>query len=280
VDAEALSARPDGTPIADGDSVLITVRVVDPARLLFQFEPAGLTFNPSRPAELRIHYNHADDDLDEDGDVDVDDATLELTIGIWRQENDGDPFERLGSLLVDNLEEVEAELGGFSRYALAYWGPGSPMVTLPGEDSTDQLRELVRTGRFREALEPFHGGQPDHGGCTPARPPATRLGELDLAETLADGRCAASPSGETSTVACARSSLLAHQFERGQLTAAGGGLRGAEHRLPPRRQPGRGPRVQQPRLGRAPPRPAGRSGRPLPRGPAGLSAPRGPSRDR
>jgi hypothetical protein len=120
VDAEALSARPDGTPIGDGDSVLITVRVVDPARLLFQFEPAGLTFNPSRPAELRIHYNHADDDLDEDGDVDVDDETLELTIGIWRQENDGDPFERLGSLLVDNLEEVEAELGGFSRYALAY----------------------------------------------------------------------------------------------------------------------------------------------------------------
>jgi hypothetical protein len=100
VDAEALSARPDGTPIGDGDSVLITV--------------------PSRPAELRIHYNHADDDLDEDGDVDVDDETLELTIGIWRQENDGDPFERLGSLLVDNLEEVEAELGGFSRYALAY----------------------------------------------------------------------------------------------------------------------------------------------------------------
>jgi hypothetical protein len=120
VDAEALAARPDGSPIADGDSVLITVRVVDPARLLFEFEPAGLTFSPSRPAELRIHYNHADDDLDEDGDVDLDDETLELTIGIWRQENDGDPFERLGSLLIDDLEEAEAELQGFSRYALAY----------------------------------------------------------------------------------------------------------------------------------------------------------------
>ena len=120
VDAEALAARPDGSPIADGDSVLITVRVVDPTQLLFQFEPAGLTFNPSRPAELKIHYDHADPDLDVDGDVDVDDTTLELTIGIWRQENDGDPFERLGSLLVDDLKEVEAELGGFSRYALAY----------------------------------------------------------------------------------------------------------------------------------------------------------------
>ena len=120
VDAEALAARPDGSPVADGDSVLITVRVVDPAQLLFEFEPAGLTFNPSRPAELRIHYDHADDDLDEDGDVDLDDASLELTLGIWRQENDGDPFERLGSLLIDDLEEAEAELQGFSRYALAY----------------------------------------------------------------------------------------------------------------------------------------------------------------
>jgi hypothetical protein len=120
VDAEALLTRPDGTPFADGDSVLITVRVADPDLLLFEFQPAGLRFNPDRPAELKIHYNHADDDLDEDGDVDLEDETLELTIGIWRQENDGDPFERLGSLLFDELEEIEAELQGFSRYALAY----------------------------------------------------------------------------------------------------------------------------------------------------------------
>ena len=120
VDADALQALPDGTPIAEGDSVLITVRVVDPTRLLFEFQPAGLTFNPTRPAELKIHYSHADDDLDEDGDVDLDDESLELTIAIWRQENTGDPFERLGSLLIDDLEEIDAELEGFSRYALAY----------------------------------------------------------------------------------------------------------------------------------------------------------------
>jgi hypothetical protein len=120
VDAEALLAYPDGTRFTEGDSVLITVRVVDPERLLFEFEPAGLTFSPSRPAELKIHYEHADDDLDEDGDVDVDDVELELTIAIWRQENEGDPFERLGSLLIEDLEEIDAELEGFSRYALAY----------------------------------------------------------------------------------------------------------------------------------------------------------------
>ncbi len=120
VDADALQSYPDGTPFAEDDSVLITVRVVDPARLLFEFEPAGLTFNPAEPAELKIHYDKADDDLDEDGDVDVEDQTLELTLGIWRQENDGDPFVRLGSLLIDDLEEIDAELDGFSRYALAY----------------------------------------------------------------------------------------------------------------------------------------------------------------
>jgi hypothetical protein len=120
VDNETLLAYPDGTPFVEDDSVLITVRVVDPARLLFEFEPAGLSFDPNRPAELKIHYNHADDDLDEDGDVDIDDEALELTLSIWRQESDGDPFVRLGSLLLDALEEIDAELNGFSRYALAY----------------------------------------------------------------------------------------------------------------------------------------------------------------
>lgn len=120
VDNDALLAYPDGTAFVEGDSVLITVTVVDPARLLFEFEPAGLTFNPSRPAELKIHYDKADDDLDEDGDVDLDDRALELTLAIWRQESDGDPFQRLGSLLIDDLEEIDAELEGFSRYALAY----------------------------------------------------------------------------------------------------------------------------------------------------------------
>lgn len=120
VDNDALLAYPDGTPFVEDDSVLITVRVVDPARLLFEFEPAGLTFSPNRPAELKIHYDKADDDLDEDGDVDVEDAALELTLAIWRQEADGDPFVRLGSLLFDDLEEIDAELEGFSRYALAY----------------------------------------------------------------------------------------------------------------------------------------------------------------
>lgn len=120
VDAPSLLAHPDGTPFAENDSVLITVRVVDPAQLLFELEPSGLRFNPVDRAELRIHYDQADDDLDDDGDVDSVDDALELRLSIWRQESPGEPFVRIGSALFEDLEEIEAELDGFSRYALAY----------------------------------------------------------------------------------------------------------------------------------------------------------------
>jgi tetratricopeptide (TPR) repeat protein len=63
------------------------------------------------------------------------------------------------------------------------------MVSLPGDDSTNQLRELVRTGRYREALDSFRRAD-DRTARADARllaaTAATRLGELNLAESLAD----------------------------------------------------------------------------------------------
>lgn len=120
VDAPTLLARPDGTPIAAGDSVLIHVRVVDPAQMLFELEPSGLKFNPLVPARLVIHYDHADGDLNDDGIVDAKDTAIEGTLAIWRQELPTDPFVRLGSVLSADLDEAEAEITSFSRYALAY----------------------------------------------------------------------------------------------------------------------------------------------------------------
>lgn len=63
------------------------------------------------------------------------------------------------------------------------------MVSVPpADDLPDQLRELVRTGRFREALEAYRRAG-DPGTRADARllaaTAATRLGELDLAEALA-----------------------------------------------------------------------------------------------
>ena len=120
LDDESLLSRPDGSAIAEGDSVLITITVEDPALLLFELQPSGLKFSPADPAELKIRYAHADDDLNEDGAVDGEDDHIESILGIWRQEQPGDPFIRLGSVKVEGQEELEAELTGFSRYAIAY----------------------------------------------------------------------------------------------------------------------------------------------------------------
>lgn len=120
IDAPTLQALPDGTPIAVGDSVLIHIRVVDPSQMLFELQPSGLKFNPAVPARLKIHYDHADGDLNDDGVVTSADSLIEGTLAIWRQEQPGDPFVRLGSALSVDLDEADADLLGFSRYALAY----------------------------------------------------------------------------------------------------------------------------------------------------------------
>jgi hypothetical protein len=116
----SLEDNPDGTPIAEGDSVLITVRVVDPANILFDMEPAGLTFSSSEPAELKIHYNHADPDFNDDGTVNLFDDQIKNQLSIWRQETPNDPFLKLGSVNVEESEEINADILGFTRYAIAY----------------------------------------------------------------------------------------------------------------------------------------------------------------
>jgi hypothetical protein len=116
----ALLARPDGSPILAGDSVLITVRVVDPVNILFDMEPAGLTFSPAEPAELKIHYDHADHDFNEDGTINTVDDGIKSQLAIWRQELPTDPFVKLGSVNVEGLEEINADILGFTRYAIAY----------------------------------------------------------------------------------------------------------------------------------------------------------------
>jgi len=120
VDAGSLLSRPDGSTIAVGDSVEITLTVVDPSKTLFQLAPEGLHFNSEQPAELKVRYGECGDDLNRDGHVDAGDDQVESELGIWRQATVNDPFVRLGTARVEELREVEAELTSFSRYAIAY----------------------------------------------------------------------------------------------------------------------------------------------------------------
>jgi hypothetical protein len=120
----ALLRYPDGSLFGPGDSVYISVRVIDPDLLFFEFTPSGLSFNPAQPAELSLDYDHAgftvEGDYDDDGDVDSEDDEIELTLDIWRQEAPGDLFTRLQGVLEIEVNEINMDILGFTRYALAY----------------------------------------------------------------------------------------------------------------------------------------------------------------
>jgi hypothetical protein len=120
VDDRSLVNRPDGSPIATGDSILITITMVDTLNLIADFQPAGLVFSQSRPARLWLKYGEADPDLNEDGVVNAADTTLVLSLKIWKQELPGALWEVVPSTVNLVELEVEADIPGFTRYAVSY----------------------------------------------------------------------------------------------------------------------------------------------------------------
>ena len=119
VDRNTLLSRPDGSLVAVGDSVLITV-TADPVLMSVDFQPTGLRFSSSDPAELKIRWAEADDDINRDGKVDASDDALRDNLAIWRREGANDPWAKLATSLKLDVEEAEAKLIGFSGYAVAY----------------------------------------------------------------------------------------------------------------------------------------------------------------
>jgi hypothetical protein len=118
VDAESLLTRPDGSAFAEGDSIEIIVRF-DDRFFLFDFEPSGLRFDPDRPARLDIDYGSTRGDLDGSGASDSDDEAFERRLDLWRQERPGEPWVRSGTLKLDDLDEMRAEITGFTGFVLA-----------------------------------------------------------------------------------------------------------------------------------------------------------------
>jgi hypothetical protein len=116
----SLLARPNGTRFRTGDSVLITLRLVDPVKLIVDFQPAGLRFNPQDPADLRIHWSETNPDVNRDGAVNQQDTALKQRLKIWRRETATSPWARTPSLVNVPSQECELDLQGFTRYAVAY----------------------------------------------------------------------------------------------------------------------------------------------------------------
>jgi hypothetical protein len=120
VRAKSLAALPNGTPIADGDSVLITMTLTDPARGIIDFQPSGLKFSAHDPASLTISFENSNLDLNGDGRVDILDRLLELTLHIAVRETASDPWVPLPSLVNPASQQVTASLLGFSGYAIDF----------------------------------------------------------------------------------------------------------------------------------------------------------------
>jgi hypothetical protein len=116
----SLDRRPDGSVIAQGDSVLITLTVSDPTHLIVNYQPSGLQFSATDQPTLKMYYVACGDDLNYDGVVDATDDQIQSQLRIWRQEAPELPWTVMSGSVVKSLKEVDAKLSGFTGYAISY----------------------------------------------------------------------------------------------------------------------------------------------------------------
>ena len=116
----SLDRRPDGSTISAGDSVLITLTVTDQRHFIIEFQPAGLAFSTNDQATLKLIYAACGDDLNYDGKVDAADDAITQQLSIWRQEGPFQPWFKISSVVNGTAKEVNAQLDGFTGYAVEY----------------------------------------------------------------------------------------------------------------------------------------------------------------
>jgi len=114
-----LVAGAGGVPLARGDSVRITL-TIDSVLLNVDFQPSGVVFSKSSPAQLAIWYQNANPDLNEDGVVDAIDVALKQQLAIWYKSAKADPWRQLWSKNDVTLELVTVALHHFSQYSVAW----------------------------------------------------------------------------------------------------------------------------------------------------------------
>lgn len=120
LDRRSLATLPNGDPVNVGDSVFISVKWVGSDSVLFQLSPSGLKFTPGNEARLKIKYDKLNGDLNDDGSDDENDRDIEQRLDMYRQEEGDTLWFPVGTLKVEEDDEIEADLRGFSRYMIAY----------------------------------------------------------------------------------------------------------------------------------------------------------------
>lgn len=122
VRSDGLATRPDGSAFANGDSIKITIRILDFSKLITEFSPSGLKFSTKNPAELRLDFRNANQDFNNDGVVNATDTALVANFAIWKQEAVNQPWFKLTSAVEvsSNFSEVKADITSFTNHAIAY----------------------------------------------------------------------------------------------------------------------------------------------------------------
>ena len=114
-----LVAGPGGVPLARGDSVRITL-TIDTVSFKVDFQPSGVLFYNSSPAQLAIWYQDANPDLNGDGIVDATDQALKDQLAIWYRGSKAGPWKQVWSKNDSSQEVVTAALYHFSQYAVCW----------------------------------------------------------------------------------------------------------------------------------------------------------------
>jgi hypothetical protein len=112
--------RPDGSRVANGDSVRVTV-TIDRQQLLVTFGPNGLVFGSSKPT-LRIYYANANLDVNAKGQVDqLDTDLIQSLLVISYRSQAGDPWS-IPSDQAKSREDkyIEISVPHFSDYAVSW----------------------------------------------------------------------------------------------------------------------------------------------------------------
>jgi len=109
---------PDGSTLAEGDSVLVTVRI-DTTKIGVSLEPTGLHFGA--PALMQMWYDGAGGDLNGDGVVDAADTYVEnQLLGMWYREGDVSSWERIPATQAVDQKSFTVALPHFSQYAVSW----------------------------------------------------------------------------------------------------------------------------------------------------------------
>ena len=114
-----LVAGAGGVPLDRGDSVRITL-TIDTVLFKLDFQPSGVVFSTSSPAQLAIWYQDANPDLNGDGVVDALDETLKQQLAIWYRGARTDAWRQLWSKNDTTQEVVAAAVYHFSQYAVSW----------------------------------------------------------------------------------------------------------------------------------------------------------------